>query len=182
MRLLLLDRDGVLNEERPGSVKSPAELVMLSGAAAAVAKLNGCGIRVAVVTNQSIVGRGVIDATMLDRIHDEMRQALHQEGGWIDAFFYCPDQPSSATERRKPGPAMLREALQQFGATAAETPIIGDQLIDLEAGAAIGCPRILVRTGHGQMTLAAGLPPHVEPVSVYASLAEAVDAHFAQEA
>lgn len=182
MRLLLLDRDGVLNEERPGSVKVPDELVMLPGAAASVAKLNGCGIRVAVVTNQSIVGRGVIDETMLDRIHDRLRQALHQEGGWIDEIFYCPDQHANATERRKPRPGMLREALQKFGAVASETPIIGDQLIDLEAGAAIGCPRILVRTGRGKNTQAAGMPPHVQPVSVYGSLAEAVDALVAQEA
>ncbi len=182
MRLLLLDRDGVLNEERAGSVKTPGEFVMLPGAAAAIAKLNERGIRVAIVTNQSIVGRGVIDETMLDRIHDKMRQALHQEGGWIDAIFHCPDHPSSATDRRKPGPAMLQEALQQFGAMASETPIVGDQLIDLEAGAAIGCPRILVRTGRGQETQAAGLPPHVQPVSVYGSLAEAVDVLVAMEA
>ena len=174
MRLLLLDRDGVLNEERADSVKSPAEFVMLPGAAAVVASLNDCGIRVAIITNQSIVGRGVIDETMLERIHDKMCQALQQEGAWIDAIFHCPDHPSSATERRKPGSGMLQEALQQFGAVASETPIIGDQLIDLEAGAAIGCPRILVRTGRGQATQAAGLPPHVQPVSVYGSLAEAV--------
>ena len=182
MRLVLLDRDGVLNEEHPGSVKSPDEFVMVPGAAAAVAKLNERGFKVAVVTNQSIIGRGVIDEAMLSKIHDGLHQALRKEGGWVDAIFFCPDHRDNATQRRKPGPAMLKEALVQFSAKASETPIIGDQLIDLEAGAAIGCPRILVRTGRGSKTQAAGLPQHVQPVSVYSSLATAVEALIAVEA
>jgi D-glycero-D-manno-heptose 1,7-bisphosphate phosphatase len=181
MRLVLLDRDGVLNEVHPDSVKSPAELIMIPGAAAAVAKLNEQRIKVAVVTNQSVVGRGVIDTAMLDRIHDSLHQALREEWGWVDAVFFCPDHPDNATERRKPGSAMLQEALVQFSAKASETPIIGDQLTDLEAGAALGCPRILVRTGRGSKTQAAGLPLHVHPVSVYSSLAAAVDALIAVE-
>ena len=175
MRLVLLDRDGVLNEERSGSIRFPDEFVMLPGASNAVAKLNANGIKVAVITNQSIIGRGLIDEAMLNRIHDKMRNELQQVGGWVDAIFFCPDHPSNATERRKPGSAMLREALQKFKAKASMTPIIGDQLSDLEAGAAIGCPRILVRTGHGAKTQSTGLPHHVQPVEIYRSLVEAVD-------
>lgn len=181
MRLIILDRDGVLNEERSDSVKSPAEFVMIPGSALAVAKLNKRGIKVAIATNQSIVGRGVIDEEMLDLIHQRLYQALREAGAWVDALLYCSDHPEQASERRKPGAGMLKEALQKFSAKASETPFIGDHLVDLEAGAVIGCPRILVKTGRGASTLDAGLPVHVQPVSIYSSLASAIDVLLAKE-
>ncbi len=174
--LVLLDRDGVLNEERADFVKSPDELVMLPGAAAAVARLAAAGHRMVVVTNQSVVGRGLIDEAMLARIHDKLRREIAAAGGRLDDIIHCPDPPWAAGERRKPAPGMLREALARHRGDPGATCMIGDSLRDLEAAAEVGCRRILVRSGHGAQTQAAGLPPHVLPVSVYRDLAEAAAA------
>lgn len=176
MRLFLLDRDGVLNADRPDSVKSPGELVLLPGAAAAVRRLNEAGRLVAVCTNQSVVGRGIIDEAMLGRIHEKLRTELAREGARLDALFHCPDHPRQPGPRRKPAPGMLREAMARFHIAPAETVMIGDALVDLEAAAAAGCRRILVRSGKGRTTQAAGLPAHVLPVAVHEDLAGAVAA------
>lgn len=174
MRLVLLDRDGVLNEETPNYVKHPGELKLIPGAARAVARLNNAGITVAVCTNQSCVGRGIIDDAMLERIHQTLRQELARDGARLDLILACTDHPDRATRRRKPGPGMLEEALRRYGANPAETPMIGDNLRDLEAAAAAGCPRHLVRTGHGAKVQAKGLPPEVLPVRVHDDLAAAI--------
>ena len=173
--LVLLDRDGVLNADRPDSVTSPAQLELLPGAAAAVARLNAVGAKVCVVTNQSVVGRGLIDEATLGLIHARLIAGLAAEGAVLDGLLHCPDPPDRPTRRRKPGPGMLEEALAQFGADPAATPMIGDALLDLEAAAAAGCPRNLVRTGKGLDTEAAGLPVAVGPVAVFDDLAAAVD-------
>jgi len=173
-RLVLLDRDGVLNIDRPTSVRHPDELQMIPGAAAAVARLNAAGLAVAVVTNQSVLGRGIIDTTMLERIHAKLRTELAAAGAHVDAFHVCPDPPEAPTDRRKPAPGMLLEALAAFGADPADTPMIGDALRDLQAAVAAGCPRILVRTGKGLETLAAGLPDDLQPVTIRNDLADAV--------
>jgi len=181
MHLVLLDRDGVLNEETPNYVKHPGELRLLPGAARAVARLNNAGIVVAVCTNQSCVGRGIIDEAMLERIHDTLRQELAREGARLDAVFACTDHPDRATRRRKPGPGMLEEALRRYSAIPAETPMIGDNLRDLQAATAAGCPRHLVRTGHGTAVQAKGLPPEILPVRVHDDLAAAVAALLGPE-
>ena len=173
--LVLLDRDGVLNEECRGFVKNPGELVMIEGSAKAVADLNMSGHRVALITNQSVVGRGIISQDMLDRIHDALRTELAKEGGHLDEIFACTDPPWAVTDRRKPGAGMLREAIAQFRSTAAETPMIGDSLRDLQAAATAKCRRILVRTGNGAATQADGLTPNILPVSVHENLRDAVD-------
>ena len=171
MKLILLDRDGVLVEEAPNYVKHPGELMPIPGAAAALARLNRAGYRVAVCTNQSVVGRGIIPPVMLDRIHEHLRDLMARDGGSIDAIFACTDAPWAATERRKPGAGMLREALARFGANPAETPMVGDSLGDMQAAHKAGCPRVLLRTGHGAKTQAAGLPPDLAPIAVHADLA-----------
>jgi D-glycero-D-manno-heptose 1,7-bisphosphate phosphatase len=174
--LVLLDRDGVLNENRQDFVKSPSELIMLDGAAAAVRRLNEAGHRVVLCTNQSCVGRGIIDLAMLERIHGKLRDELARAGAGLDHILVAPDSPAAATDRRKPGPGMLREAMQRYSSPAADTVMIGDSLHDLQAAAAVGCRRILVRTGHGAATQAAGIPAAVLPVAVHADLAAAVAA------
>ncbi len=177
--LVLLDRDGVLNQDREDYVKSPDEMVMLPGAAAAVARLNAAGHNVAVVTNQACVGKGIISEAMLQRIHDHLRDRIAAEGGHLDMILYCPDPPWAASDRRKPGPGMLREAATRFRTTPQNTVMIGDALRDLQAAASLGCRRILVRSGKGAKTQAAGLPPEVLPVAVHDDLAAAVDALLA---
>lgn len=172
--LILLDRDGVLNRDYPDDyVKSPDELVLLPGAAEAVARLNARGWPVAICTNQACIGKGIIDAAMLGRIHDRLRGELAAAGARIDAIFFAPDPPWAATDRRKPGPGMLREAMAQFRAGPAATVFIGDSLTDLQAAAAAGCRRMLVRTGKGAQTQAAGIPPGLLPVTVAEDLADA---------
>ena len=175
VRLALIDRDGVLNVNLAQSVRHPDELAMIPGAAAAVARLNRAGWLTALVSNQAVVGRGVIDAAMLERIQAKLRAALDEAGARLDAEFLCTDLPDSGSTRRKPAPGMLLEALARFGATPAATPMIGDALSDLEAAKAAGCARMLVLTGHGAAA-AACLPASLAPVAIHRDLGEAVDA------
>ncbi|HSE78235.1 MAG TPA: HAD-IIIA family hydrolase [Alphaproteobacteria bacterium] len=179
MRLVLLDRDGILNEDRHDYVKTPDELVMIPGAAQAVARLNRAGYAVAICTNQSSIGRGIVSPETIERIHLRLAQHLAAVGAHVDAIFVCPDPPGPPSRCRKPAPGMLIDALRQFHATPAETPFFGDQLRDLEAATAAGCPRHLIRTGRGPETQAVGLPAAVLPVSVHESLDAAVTAIIA---
>ncbi|HUT49060.1 MAG TPA: HAD-IIIA family hydrolase [Alphaproteobacteria bacterium] len=176
MALVLIDRDGVLNEDRPDAVKTPDELRMIPRAAEAVARLNAARIHVALTTNQSVVGRGIIEQAMLEHIHAKLHGELARAGARLDAVFVAPDAPTGASDRRKPGPGMLREALSRFGAAPCDTPMIGDGMSDLKAAAAAGCPRVLVRTGKGAATQAVGLSAELLPVAVYEDLWAAVDA------
>ncbi len=176
MKLALLDRDGVLTEEPADFVKHPGELRMIEGAAAAVARLNAAGVKTALVTNQSVVGRGIIGVEMLERIHAKLRSELGAQGARLDLLLTCNDAPWAATERRKPGPGMLREALAHFRTAPHEAVMIGDQLTDLRAAQAAGVTPILVRTGKGAELLAQGLPQDILTARVYASLTSAVEA------
>jgi len=181
MKLVLIDRDGVINDEIGGYIQSPGDIRMIPGSARAIARLNNAGLKLAVCTNQSVVGRGMIDMAMLEKIHEHITRELAREGARIDAWFICTDHPDRATRRRKPGPGMLEEALQQFQAVPSETPMIGDNLRDLEAAAVVGCPRHLVRTGHGAKAQADGIPAAVLPVRVHDDLAAAVTALLGPE-
>jgi len=178
-KLALLDRDGVLNVDRPDSVRHPDELEMIAGAARALARLNRAGWRTALVSNQSVVGRGVIDEAMLARIQDKLRAELEREGAHLDAMFVCTDAPGTPSARRKPAPGMLLEALARFGADPASTPMIGDDLRDLHAARQAGCARVLVLTGKGATTLR-GLTPELDPVVVHPDLAGAIEALLAE--
>jgi D-glycero-D-manno-heptose 1,7-bisphosphate phosphatase len=176
MKLVMLDRDGVLIEERADYVKHPGELRMIAQAGEACAKLNAALIPVAVVSNQSAVGRGIISADMLERIHHKLRSELAAVGARLDLLLTCPDPPWAASARRKPQPGMLREALEHFRVAPHEAVMIGDQLSDLKAARAAGVAPILVRTGKGAETQAQGLPQDILPVPVYVSLHGAVEA------
>ena len=176
MRIAILDRDGVLNEDLPEGVRSPGDLRILPGAAEAVARLNRAGVPVILATNQSAIGRGTMAAAMLERIHDRLREELALTQARLDLILVAPDAPERAGPRRKPAPGMIEEALACFHVLPAEAPVIGDALSDLQAAAAAGCPRLLVRTGKGAATQAAGIPGAVLPVAVYDDLAAAVTA------
>jgi D-glycero-D-manno-heptose 1,7-bisphosphate phosphatase len=173
MKVVLLDRDGVLNEDRADYVKNPGELVIIPGVGEAIALLNAAGIRIAIVSNQSAVGRGIIAPSMLEEINARLVGELRRAGAKIDLFLVCTDAPGQPSERRKPAPGMLREALTHFRAQPVDAVMIGDQLSDLRAAKAAGCARFLVRTGKGAQTQAAGLPADILPVAVYDSLMEA---------
>jgi D-glycero-D-manno-heptose 1,7-bisphosphate phosphatase len=175
MRLVLLDRDGVLNEDREDFVKSPADVVMIPGSARAVARLNRAGFKIALCTNQSAVGRKIITLDRLEQINTHIRDQLAREGGHIDAIFFCPHGPWENCACRKPKPGLLLEALRRFGADPAATPMAGDGLRDLQAAKAAGCPRHLLRSGNGAKTQATGIPHDILPVAVHDDLAAMVD-------
>lgn len=172
--LVLLDRDGVINEDLPGSVTHPDTMRLLPGAGEAIALLNRAGWKIAVVTNQSCVGRGKVSEAMLARIHEYMQHLLAEKGARLDKIYVCTDAPEQATYRRKPAPGMLLEAMREFNAPPERTPVVGDALRDLRAASAAGCPRYLVLTGKGQEALAQGLPHSLQPVQVEKNLLAAV--------
>jgi D-glycero-D-manno-heptose 1,7-bisphosphate phosphatase len=175
MRLVLADRDGVLNEDRPLGVRSPGEIALIPGAAKGLRRLNLAGIPVALVTNQSAVGRGLMSPAELEAIQDRLEAALNAAGAYLDLILVARDAPERASPRRKPAPGMLLEALAWFAVSPEDAVMIGDDLRDLEAAAAAGCRRILVRTGKGAELAAAGIPEHLQPVELCDSFAAAVD-------
>jgi D-glycero-D-manno-heptose 1,7-bisphosphate phosphatase len=179
MKLVMLERDGVLNEDRAGHVKHPGELSLIAGAGEACARLNRAGIKIAIVSNQPAVGLGMMSLEMLERVNDRLRDAIWSQGGRIDLWLSCCDRPGTHSLRLKPAPGMLREALAQFRLTREDAVMIGAQLADLEAARAAGMARILVRTGKGAQLLAQGLKQDILPVSVYDSLHAAVESLLA---
>ena len=173
-KLVLLDRDGVININAPTSVRHVGEFEFIPGAAEAIHLLNSAGIKVAVVTNQANVGRGHLKESTLHDIHAHMCTELEKNGAHVDHIFYCPDAPETNSYRRKPNPGMLEEALEMFQATASETPMIGDDIRDLKAAFNVGCPRHVVLTGHGEKTIQDPDFPMVQPVQVHADVLMAV--------
>ena len=173
--LVLLDRDGVINEDRADFVKSPEELVFIPKSLEAIARLNSFGHKVVVVTNQSCVGRGIINEEQLAAIHGKLGDALRRVSGRLDDIIVATDAPWAATDRRKPAPGMLIEAMRKFNSTSRNTAFIGDSARDIVAAKAAGCHRILVQTGKGRKTQAAGLEKHLLPVHIAKDLSEAVE-------
>jgi D-glycero-D-manno-heptose 1,7-bisphosphate phosphatase len=176
MKLVLLDRDGVLNQDRKDYVKHPGELVMIPRAAEACALLNRANIKIALVSNQSGVGQGIFSATMLSQIQEKLTGELARAGARLDLVLTCTDPPWSLSDRRKPKPGMLREALTHFRVPPGEAVMIGDQVRDMQAAVSANVRRIMVRTGKGAETQAHGLPEDILPVSVYDDLHSAVGA------
>jgi D-glycero-D-manno-heptose 1,7-bisphosphate phosphatase len=149
-RLILLDRDGVINVDSPGFIKSPAEWRPLPGALDAIAALKRAGFRVAVCSNQSGVARGLLSVATLAAIHARLHDALSKRGVALDALSYCPHHPDDHCGCRKPQPGMLLTVMQQLDIPPGESVLIGDSLRDIAAGRAAGCRTILVRTGNGR--------------------------------
>jgi D-glycero-D-manno-heptose 1,7-bisphosphate phosphatase len=180
MKVVLLDRDGVINVPRKYHVKSPAELELIAGAAEAIARLSEAGVRIVICTNQPEVARGIINRRQLDEIHQSLRQRLARTGARIDLILCCTDDDHSSGAR-KPAPGMLLDAMQRFGAKPADTPFVGDQREDLEAAANAHCRRVLVRSGNGRKTEEEGLPNTVQPIEVHDDLTAFVDHYLASK-
>ncbi len=172
MKLVILDRDGVINQDSDAFIKNTTEWKPIAGSLEAIAKLNHAGYRVVVASNQSGIGRGLLDMGALNAINDKMYRVLAQVGGRIDALFYCPHSAEANCECRKPKPGMFLDIAQRFNVNLAGVPCIGDSLRDLQAAAAAGAQPMLVLTGKGSKTEAAGGLPEGTPV--FADLAEAV--------
>ena len=172
MKLIILDRDGVINLDSDQFIKSPEEWVPIPGSLEAIARLNQAGYRVAVATNQSGVGRGLFDMSMLNSIHAKMVKKLANAGGRIDALFYCPHAADAKCACRKPQAGMFLEIAARFNMPLSAVPSVGDSLRDLQAAATVGATPILVRTGKGKATLAVGNLP--DSTLVFDDLAEVV--------
>jgi D-glycero-D-manno-heptose 1,7-bisphosphate phosphatase len=174
MALVILDRDGVINEDSDAYVKSPAEWHPVPGSLEAIARLNHAGFRVVVATNQSGIARGLFGMAELDAIHQKLHSALARLGGQLDGIYFCPHGPDDGCACRKPRPGLLREIAARQGIDLAGVPTIGDSLRDLEAAMAVGAMPMLVRTGKGR-TAEEQLPSHWG-VIVFDDLAQAAQA------
>lgn len=156
MKLIILDRDGVINEDSAHYIKSPAEWKAIPGSLEAIARLTQSGYRVVVATNQSGIGRGLFDMDTLNAMHEKMHKTTVALGGRIDAVFFCPHTAESGCECRKPKSGMFRRIAETMNVDLKNVPSVGDSLRDLQAGAGVGCQTILVRTGKGVDTEAKG--------------------------
>jgi D-glycero-D-manno-heptose 1,7-bisphosphate phosphatase len=185
MKLVILDRDGVINQDSVNFIKSPNEWIPIAGSLEAITLLSQSGFRVVVATNQSGVSRGLFDMVTLNNIHDKMHREVAQIGGRIDAIFYCPHSAEEHCHCRKPKTGMIEEIGKRFSVDLTQVPAVGDALRDLQAYANAGCQPILVRTGKGEATLAAAEhADHALPVNTWvcADLNEAVQRIIAEYA
>ena len=175
MRLIVLDRDGVINHDSAHFIKSPDEWKPITGSAEAIARLNQAGFRVAVATNQSGLESGLFDMAMLNAIHDKMHRVLAQVGGRVDAVFFCPHASASCCDCRKPKPGMLIDIGRRLNVDLHEVPVVGDALRDLQAATAVGARCLLVRTGKGEQTeQQGGLPAGTTVYQDLAAVARAL--------
>jgi D-glycero-D-manno-heptose 1,7-bisphosphate phosphatase len=172
MKLIILDRDGVINFDSVHFIKSPQEWEPIPGSLEAIARLNQAGFRVVVASNQSGIGRGLFDMATLNAIHDKMHKALSRFGGRIDALFFCPHAADSNCACRKPNTGMFLEIARRYNTDLGDVPCVGDSLRDLTAAAAVGGLPILVLTGKGEKTLQEGGLP--EGTLTFADLTEVV--------
>jgi D-glycero-D-manno-heptose 1,7-bisphosphate phosphatase len=183
-KLVILGRDGILNQFREDHIKEPSEWVSVGGAMEAVSRLNHAGWHVVVATNQAGIGRGMIDMASVNAVHARMMQELHAAGGRIDAVFFCPHRPEDACQCRKPLPGMMHDIGKRYGVDLGQVPMVGDTLRDLQTAQAAGCPPHLVRSGRAAALDPAQLQAIVDEVPgthVHADLA-AFATHLLEEA
>ncbi|MCY7389521.1 MAG: D-glycero-beta-D-manno-heptose 1,7-bisphosphate 7-phosphatase [Burkholderiales bacterium] len=172
-KLVILDRDGVINHDSDQFIKSPREWKPIDGAVEAIARLNQNGFRVVVATNQSGIGRGLFDMATFNAINDKMMELVFRKGGRIDAIFFCPCTAEQQCHCRKPDTGMFEDIAARLHVGLNGVPAIGDSLRDLEAAAKVGCAPILVLTGKGKKTKENGGLPR--GTKTYTDLADAVN-------
>jgi D-glycero-D-manno-heptose 1,7-bisphosphate phosphatase len=177
-KLVILGRDGILNEYREEHVTTPQEWQPVPGALEAVARINHAGWHVVVATNQSGIGRGMIDMSAVNTVHAHMNKMLQVQGGRLDAVFFCPHTPEDQCDCRKPKPGMLLDVGRRYGIDLEQVPVVGDTARDLIAAHAAGCEPHLVLSGRAA-TLApdavAALLAQVPGARAHASLAHFAD-------
>jgi len=172
MQLIILDRDGVINEDSDEFIKSPTEWVPIRGSMEAISCLHRAGWRVVVATNQSGVARKLFDLDTLARIHETMQRRVIESGGLIDAVFFCPHGPDDACSCRKPLPGLFHDLAARLHTDLQGVPAIGDSLRDIQAARVAGAQPIIVKTGKGLATIS---HPDFDPqVPVFDDLYSAV--------
>lgn len=173
-KLIILDRDGVINEDSSEFVKSPAEWKAIPGSLEAIAKLNKANIKVVVASNQSGLARGYFSLETLSEIHEKMCRELSAVGGHLDGIFFCPHGPGEDCTCRKPKPGLILKIAKLFAVNPKEILSIGDSLRDILAAKAAGCNAWLVKTGNGLYTLSVA-DQELDGIPVFEDLAAAVD-------
>jgi D-glycero-D-manno-heptose 1,7-bisphosphate phosphatase len=163
MKLVILDRDGTINEDSADYIKHPDEWLPLPGALQAIARLNHAGWHVVVASNQSGLGRGLFDVSTLNAMHAKMHKLLAAVGGRVDAVFYCPHGPEEACRCRKPEPGLFEQIGERYGIDLRHVPVVGDTARDVVAGVAAGCEPHLVYTGKGAAYKGRNLPDTFPP-------------------
>jgi D-glycero-D-manno-heptose 1,7-bisphosphate phosphatase len=158
IKLVILDRDGTINEDSAEFIKSADEWLPLPGALDAIARLNHAGWHVVVASNQSGLGRGLFEVSELNEIHAKMHSMLAAVGGRVDAVFYCPHTADEGCHCRKPAPGLFEQISDRYGFGLKNVPVVGDSLRDLVAGVAVGCEPHLVLTGKGAAHKGRNLP------------------------
>jgi len=161
-KAVFLDRDGVLTRERSNYVKTPDELEVLPGIGPPLRDLRKIGFRLVIVTNQSVVGRGLATDEQMDRIHEKLQSELKRMGCSVDAIYYCPHLPSAGCSCRKPEPGLIVRAARDLGIDLASSWMIGDKEIDLEAAKRAGCRGVQVVTNLGDLRQAVSSIIHAE--------------------
>ena len=174
MKTIVLDRDGVINQDSDDYIKSAEEFVPIAGSIEAIAKLSAAGFKIFVATNQSGLAREFFDEDTLSEIHHLLCSMVEQLGGAIDGIFYCPHHPNDNCSCRKPKTGLLEQIESEFACELAGSYFIGDSLKDLEAAQAFGCRPVLVRTGKGALTENLLDQNDVSDVRVFDSLSSAV--------
>ena len=164
VKLVILGRDGILNDFRDDHVKAPEEWTPIAGALEAVARLNHAGWHAVVATNQSGIGRGMIDMASVNAVHAHLLRQLAAVGGRIDAVFFCPHTPEDHCDCRKPLPGLMRDIVKRYGIDPKHVPMVADTLRDLQAAQAAGCEPHLVLSGRAAALDAAQIKHLVEQV------------------
>jgi D-glycero-D-manno-heptose 1,7-bisphosphate phosphatase len=172
-RLVILDRDGVINHDSREFVKSADEWLPLAGSIEAIAALSRAGFLVAVASNQSGLARGLFGTRALAAMHEKLHDLVAAAGGRVDHIAICPHGPDDDCDCRKPRPGLLHQIARRFDTSLAGTPVVGDSLRDIQAAASVDARPILVRTGNGKNTEAV-LPPDLSSIEVYDDLSAAV--------
>lgn len=153
MKLIILDRDGVINHDRDDYVKSADECVPIDGSIDAIARLHKAGFTVVVATNQSGLARGKFDLDDLEAMHEKITGLVEEQGAELGAIFYCPHHPDDKCKCRKPMPGMVDAIEAEFNTSAEGFYFVGDSLRDMQAATTKGCKPILVKTGNGEKTI-----------------------------
>ncbi len=179
MKLIILDQTGVINQSSDAFIKTPEEWIPIPGSLDAIARLTHSGYRVVIATNQSGIGRGLLDMATYNAINDKMYKAVNQAGGRIDAIFFCPHTNADKCSCRKPATGLLDEIMQRYGINLKNAPAVGDSLKDLQAAAAVGAIPMLVLTGNGQTTRTAKEIP--AGTQIFENLAAVADALVGEE-
>lgn len=152
-KLIILDRDGVINHDSDAYIKTVDEWIPIPGSMEAIARLNRAGYRVVVATNQSGIARGLFDLETLSSMHKKLHELASSAGAHIDGIFFCPHGPEDKCNCRKPKPGLFQEIQSRIGIDLHGVPTVGDSLRDLQAGVSMGCVPYLVKTGKGIKTV-----------------------------